>query len=147
LSTETDELQSVTFEREVVRRGCRSEAAGEPLVDRRLDIGHGAADAAYKVIVRCLCCFEEAELASGIESTNSPLGNKDAEITIDGAQTELGLPVPDEAIDLVCSEVAPTLFYGLENRLSLSAASMDHGHSNPNATQPALSIISNKNCY
>jgi hypothetical protein len=137
----------MTFENEALRRGCRSEAAGEPLVDWRLDIGNGAADAAYKVIVRCLCGFEEAELASGIEGANQPLGDEDAEIAIDGAQTDFGLAVPDECKDLVGSEVPLTPFYDLEDRVSLSAASMDHEQDYATATFPALSIINSRNYY
>jgi hypothetical protein len=137
----------VTFESEALRSGCPSETAGEPLVDWSLDIGNGAAGAAYEMIVWRLCGFEEAEPASGIDGANSPLGDEDAEISIDGAETEFGLPVPDEAIDLVGGEVTATLFYGLEDRLSLSAASMDHEQSHANATQLAMSIINNRNCY
>jgi hypothetical protein len=147
LNAETDELQFVAFESEALRCGCRSEAAGELLVDWCLDIGNGAADAAYKVIMRCLCGFEEAELASRIEGPNQPLGDEDAKISIDGAQTQFGLPVSDEGIDLVGGEVAPTLFYDLEDCFSLFAAPMDHVREHATAPHLLMSINNNRNCY
>jgi hypothetical protein len=137
----------VAFDLEALCHGNGSETAREPFIDRCLDIGNSVATPAYQVVVGRLGCLEEAELPAGVECANPPLGDEDAEISIDGAEADFGELMSDEGIDLISGEVSTAVFYGLEDRVSLSAVSMDHERSHPTAQESDLSIINNGNNY
>jgi hypothetical protein len=110
------------------------------MINRQIKISHLPAPLTDKMMMRQGEGLEPVKPASKVEPSYKPLFHKDSQVSIDGAQTEIGELLSHPVEQPLCSGVGPCLSKAFEYVIALSAPAGLSCH--------ALSHrLANRNCY